>query len=97
MTDFINFFGDYSGFFEDNACYVVSEYNRDSPGLIDLSTYIVERDEYENLVFESLYEYICPDENMHKDIVLNLRFLRIEDGRKNRVQQRLSYNRLYGR
>jgi hypothetical protein len=30
MTDFINFFDDYSGFFEDNAYYVVSEYNKDS-------------------------------------------------------------------
>ncbi|WCR59181.1 MAG: hypothetical protein PG978_000595 [Wolbachia endosymbiont of Ctenocephalides felis wCfeF] len=79
MTDFINLFDDYSGFFEDNAYYVVSEYNKDSPDLTDLSTYIVERDEHKNLVFKNLYEYICPDGNIHKDIVLDLRSLQIEE------------------
>jgi hypothetical protein len=79
MTDFIDLFDNYSGFFGDNAYYVVSEYNKDSPDLTDLSTYIVERDEHENLVFKNLYEYICPDENIHKDIVLNLRSLQIEE------------------
>ena len=79
MTDFINFSDDYSGFFEDSAYYVVSEYNKDSPDLTDLSTYIVERDEHENLVFKNLYEYIGPNENMHKDIVLDLKSLKIEE------------------
>jgi hypothetical protein len=79
MTDFINLFDDYSGFFEDNAYYVVSEYNKDSPDLTDLSTYVVERDEHKNLVFKNLYEYICPDGNIHKDIVLDLRSLQIEE------------------
>ncbi|MGL9731471.1 MAG: hypothetical protein ACR5KX_01370 [Wolbachia sp.] len=78
MTDFINFSDYYSGFFEDNAYYVVSEYNKDSPDLTDLSTYIIERDEHDNLVFKNLYEYICPDGNVHKDIVLDLRSLQIE-------------------
>ncbi|MCM1001158.1 MAG: hypothetical protein KTV72_02375 [Wolbachia endosymbiont of Melophagus ovinus] len=79
MTDFINLFDDYSGFFEDNAYYVVSEYNKDSSDLTDLSTYIVERDEHENLVLKNLYEYIGPNENIHKDIILDLRSLQIEE------------------
>ncbi|MGL9717948.1 MAG: hypothetical protein ACR5K9_04590 [Wolbachia sp.] len=79
MIDFIDSFGDYSGFFEDNAYYVVSEYNRDNPDLTDLSTYLVERDEYENLVLRNLYTYICSDGNVHKDIVLDLKSLQVEE------------------
>ncbi|MGL9718934.1 MAG: hypothetical protein ACR5K9_10130 [Wolbachia sp.] len=79
MMDFINFFDDYSGFFEDNAYYVVSEYNKDSPDLTDLSTYIVERGEHENLVFKNLYTYIRSDGNVHKDIMLNPKSLQIEE------------------
>ncbi|MGL9702762.1 hypothetical protein [Wolbachia endosymbiont of Cimex lectularius] len=31
------------------------------------------------MVFKNLYEYICPDGNIHKGIVLDLRSLQIEE------------------
>lgn len=75
----MDFLNSHPDFFEDNAHYVISEYNKDNPDLIDLSTYVVERDTYENLVFKNLYTYICSDGNVHKDIMLNPKSLQIEE------------------
>ncbi|WP_353274753.1 hypothetical protein [Wolbachia endosymbiont (group A) of Ennomos erosarius] len=66
----MDFLNSHPDFFEDNAYYVISEYNTDNPDLTDLSTYVVERDAYENLVFKNLYTYIRSDGNIHKDIML---------------------------
>ncbi|OAL97815.1 hypothetical protein [Wolbachia endosymbiont of Dactylopius coccus] len=75
----MDFLNSHPDFFEDNAHYVISEYNKDNPDLIDRSAYVVERDEYENLVFKNLYTYICSDGNVHKDIMLNPKSLQIEE------------------
>ncbi|WP_265034410.1 MULTISPECIES: hypothetical protein [unclassified Wolbachia] len=75
----MDFSNSHPDFFEDNAHYVISEYNKDNPDLIDRSAYVVERDEYENLVFKNLYTYICSDGNVHKDIMLNPKSLQIEE------------------
>lgn len=54
----MDFLNSHPDFFEDNAHNVISEYNKDNRDLIDRSEYVVERDEYENLVFKNLYTYI---------------------------------------
>lgn len=54
----MDFSNSHPDFFEDNTHYVISEYNKDNPDLIERSAYVVERDEYENLVFKNLYTYI---------------------------------------
>jgi|LQAB01.1.fsa_nt_gi uncharacterized protein YigA (DUF484 family) len=53
----MDFLNSHPDFFEDNARYVISEYNTDNPDLTDLSTYVVERDEHENLVLRNLYTF----------------------------------------
>lgn len=75
----MDFLNSHPDFFEDNAYYVVSEYNNDNRELRDRSVYVVEHDEYENLVFRNLYTYIHSDGNVHKDIVLDLKFLQVEE------------------
>ncbi|MFP3016565.1 MAG: hypothetical protein ACEY3L_04325 [Wolbachia sp.] len=84
----MDFLNSHPDFFEDNAYYVISEYNTDNPDLTDLSTYVVERDAYENLVFKNLYTYIRSDGNIHKDIMLNPKSLKIEE--------MIADNRIYG-
>ncbi|WP_250295238.1 hypothetical protein [Wolbachia endosymbiont of Oedothorax gibbosus] len=75
----MDFLNSHPDFFEDDAYYIISEYNTDNRDLTDLSTYVVERDAYENLVFKNLYTYIRSDGNVHKDIMLNPKSLQIEE------------------
>ncbi|QOD38622.1 hypothetical protein [Candidatus Wolbachia massiliensis] len=79
MIDFIDFFNDHSDFFEDGAYYMVSEYNKDNRDFTDRSTYIVERDEHENLILRNLYTHTLPDGNIHKDIMFDPKSLQIEE------------------
>ena len=66
-------------FFNKNANYIIYEYGVENIEPRDYSTYSMKYDKPEELVFINWYSDIRTDGTVHKDIIINLESLQIEE------------------